>query len=269
MTECMDDYGPRFDTLGAITSIRFGGVEFCAREGLIDEFNIQAPLSPPGYDDAKPGDPFLKIGVGELVRPDEKIYKFHHPYDIRKIAPAVIKRRKNEIELKQRFRTENGWGYEYRKIIRINPEDAVLEIIYFLKNTGTHVINAEQYNHNWFNFGGKDVDESYTLEHSFPIGNHIPQWFKMQEGRINLSKKITRAHYYPSDASVPADANRIKLSHSGTGRSVTASGDFAATRFSLYVDQAAVCPEVFAQSTLKPGASEKWTRRYEFKSCNK
>ncbi|HCE46475.1 MAG TPA: hypothetical protein DET40_23265 [Lentisphaeria bacterium] len=264
MTECMDEYGPRFDTLGAVTGINLNGVDFCTRQGLIDEFNIHAPFSPPGFDEAKPGEVFLKIGVGELVRPDGNIYKFSHAYDIRKTAPAVIMQRENEIVMEQACRIGNGWGYEYRKIIRIVPDEAVVEIEYLLKNTGTHVIRAEQYNHNWFNFGGKAVDESYSLEHSFPLGDHAPAWFKMHDGMICLSEKITGAHYYPSNASVPAEGNRIRLSHSGTGRSVTASGDFAAARFSLYVDPAAVCPEIFVRATLEPGASEKWTRRYQF-----
>ena len=34
MTKCMGEYGPRFDTLGAVTSIKVDGSEFCSREGL-------------------------------------------------------------------------------------------------------------------------------------------------------------------------------------------------------------------------------------------
>ncbi|MFZ2658053.1 MAG: hypothetical protein WAX69_24185 [Victivallales bacterium] len=264
MTGCMDEYGPRFDTLGAVTSIRVDGLEFCSREGLIDEFNIQPPLSPPGFDEAKPGETFLKIGVGELVRPDKHNYMFSHPYTIKKPAPVTVRRLKNSIAMKQSCRSGNAWGYEYRKTIRINPAKAVLEIDYHLKNTGTQVFKVEQYNHNWFNLGGKAVDQAYTLEHPFPTDPCHPSWLKMQDGRINLTEKMTKPHYYPSLESVPAKANRIKLSHSTTGRSVTASGDFAVARFAFYLDQGSVCPEIFARATLKPGKSAKWTRRYEF-----
>lgn len=268
MTECMDEYGPRFDTLGAVTSIRMNGVEFCSREGLIDEFNIQPPLSPPGYDEAKPEESFLKIGVGELVRPDRKTYKFSHPYAIRKIAPPVIKRLKNQLELKQTCSLENGWGYDYRKIIRIQPENAVLEIEYFLKNTGDNPILAEQYNHNWFNFGGGAVDESYALEHHLPTLEDLPAGFTAEDGRITLSEKLTKAKYYPSTISLPAGSNRFRLSQAGTGRAVTATGDFEVSRFALYGDQTALCPEVFAQASVEPGKSVKWVRRYEFQNPN-
>ncbi len=63
-------------------------MDLCSRQGLIDEFNIQAPFSPPGFDEAKPGESFLKIGVGELVRHDKDIYKFFRCYATRKIAPV-------------------------------------------------------------------------------------------------------------------------------------------------------------------------------------
>ncbi len=37
---------------------------------------------PAGYDDAKPGEGFLKIGIGILARMDTSVYSIVPPYEI-------------------------------------------------------------------------------------------------------------------------------------------------------------------------------------------
>ncbi len=264
MTKCMGEYGPRFDTLGAITNIRIDGVEFCAREGLIDEFNIQAPHSPPGFDEAKPGESFMKIGVGELVRPDDSIYLFFHHYAVRKSAPVSIRRKKNELELKQMCRTGNGWAYDYRKLIRIEPEEKTVTISYLLENTGRHAFVAEQYNHNWFNPGGGAVDKSYMLEHQFKTSGEIPPGLRSSGKSIGITGKITKPVYFPSDSPSSSEKNSFILKHSSTGRSVSSRGDFDLARFAFYADTTAVCPETFFRAEIKTGCSASWSRQYKF-----
>jgi len=264
MTECMDEYGPRFDTLGAITSISVDGVEHCTREGLIDEFNIQAPYSPPGYDEAKPGGTFLKIGVGELVRPDEAIYLFYNKYPIRKIAPVVIREKKNEVDLKQICRIQNGWGYEYCKNIIVHPEKSVLEISYSLKNIGSHVIKAEHYNHNWFSFGSDGIDGAYSINHSFQAIGPTPKWLREEAGQFHLAEKISKPYFYRLDRSVTADENAFTLRHKSSGQSVRTTGNFDVSRFAIYADQSAICPEVFACLAINPGETKTWKNTYEF-----
>ena len=54
--------------------------------GPCEEFGIEKPL---GYDDAKVGETFLKIGVGELEKPKEEKYSFAKKYKI--VKPAEWK----------------------------------------------------------------------------------------------------------------------------------------------------------------------------------
>lgn len=263
MTRCMAEYGPRFDTLGAITSVRLGDLEFCAREGLIDEFNIHDRHSPPGYESAPPGGSFLKIGVGELVRPDGKHYVFHRPYAHKNIAPARVSVDGNEASLSQACKS-NGWAYEYRKTYRVAPRARRLDIIYSLKNTGREPFAAEQYNHNWFNIGRGAIDHSFLLEHSFPISGQHPGWFRTLDGNLAIVEEITKPVYHPSDTPAPAADNRMVLKHAASGGAVTATGDFDMARFALYAERQAICPEVFMRTELEPGASAEWSRNYAF-----
>src|SRR5262245_23782958 len=84
--------GTRFDHAGV-----FGHVEFAGHKifgpwkdthdptnhddivGPCEEFGNQAPL---GFDDAKVGETFLKIGVGELEKPKDAKYSFANKYKI-------------------------------------------------------------------------------------------------------------------------------------------------------------------------------------------
>src|SRR4029079_562375 len=84
--------GTRFDHAGV-----FGNVEFAGHKifgpwkdkhdpanhddiiGPCEEFGLQSPL---GYDDAKVGGTFLKIGVGELEKPKEEKYSFANKYKV-------------------------------------------------------------------------------------------------------------------------------------------------------------------------------------------
>ncbi len=86
--------GTRFDHAGV-----FGEAEFAGHKlfgpwkgshdptnhddivGPCDEFGIDSPL---GYADAKVGETFLKIGVGELEKPKEAKYSFANKYKVMK-----------------------------------------------------------------------------------------------------------------------------------------------------------------------------------------
>jgi len=264
MTECMGEYGPRFETLGAVTGVSLDGLSFCAREGLVDEFNIEPPLSPPGYDAARPGDPFVKIGVGELLREDDDEYCFSQPYIIRQLARVRAEQQDGALALFQSLRTAAGWGYDYCKTYRVLPDAGTLVIEYELTNTGQHRIHAEQYNHNWFNFGGDPVNEEYSLRSKFDIVENGADWVERRDQRLDVIGRITEPCYFSSSHPAPAHANWMHVGHAARGSAVTVSGDFDVARFALFADHAALCPEVFFETQLAPNQSRTWKRIYEF-----
>lgn len=267
LTACMDKYGPRFETLGAVTALRLDGESFCTCEGLIDEFNIEGALPPPGYDEAKPGESFVKIGVGELIRSDDGAYNFEHPYQVQCRAPVTAQRQDDSVSLLQQLHTAKGWGYEYRKTYCVIPEAAKLVIEYSLKNTGGHYFRAEQYNHNWFNFGGGPVDHNYSLRTKFDLVEGGREWFERQGESVVLTGEMFEPSFFPSPCCAPVEANWLCVSHAGKAQKITVSGDFDVARFALYADSSALCPEVFADIPLASGEARSWKRIYEFKEA--
>lgn len=264
MTACMAEYGPRFETLGAVTSWICDGNSLLAREGLIDEFNIQAPLTPPGYDVAKPGEPFVKIGVGELIRSDDNGYSFSYPHPVQCLAPVTMDRDGDVLKLSQQMQSATGWGYAYAKTYRLFPDAATLVIEYSLTNIGELPLNAEQYDHNWFNFGGGAIDDNYFLETRFGVGEPTGDWFKYSAQRFDLTRLIEKGSYSPSPLGAPATQNWMRIGHRSLGQSIVVTGDFDVARFALYADSTALCPEVFGEFKLAAGQSMNWQRKYEF-----
>lgn len=264
MTACMAEYGPRFDTAGAVTAVRRDGLDFCAREGLIDEFNIQPPLSPPGYEAARPGEAFVKIGVGWLTRVDEEPYRFSRAYPVRQLARVEVERQGEVLSVSQSLPEESGWGYAYRKIYRVDVNAAALVIDYDLANTGRRLIHAEQYNHNWFNLGGGTIDAAYALETKLALGQHTGTWAERRNGGLVLTGTVDDARYFPSPCSAPAAANALRVKHAARGLAVLVTGDFDVARFALFADRTALCPEVFVDLVIEPGQRRAWQRRYQF-----
>src|SRR5215470_16769795 len=127
--------GTRFDHAGVFGNIEFAGhkifgpwkdkhdpTNFDDIVGPCEEFGNQKPL---GYDDAKVGETFLKIGVGELEKPKEEKYSFANKYKI--VKPVVLKRDRREPRTPglehqnwQSWETSqkaNGYEYEYQKSV--------------------------------------------------------------------------------------------------------------------------------------------------------
>ena len=82
--------GTRFDWSGVVASLKWNGHEYFGQwferydpqihdaiTGPVEEFLTgEAGL---GYDEAKPGEPFVRIGVGAVRKPDEPAYRASPP----------------------------------------------------------------------------------------------------------------------------------------------------------------------------------------------
>jgi len=85
--------GTRFDWSGIISSLQFNGHEYFGRgyehhdpkihdaiAGPVEEFRTDDKGL--GYDKAKPGGTFVRIGIGTVRKPDEPAYRPFETYEI-------------------------------------------------------------------------------------------------------------------------------------------------------------------------------------------
>jgi hypothetical protein len=255
LTGWIETRGPRFDTTAAIVSVRVDGKEFLTEGGLADEFNPKW-ISPPGFDQAKPGEPFLKIGVGVLLRKSEWRYFFGHRYAVKQLAEVehMAGLPEGVIGFRQRCDSQLGWGYDYEKNYAVDAATRTLVIRYRMENTGEKPFTIEQYTHNWFAFAApKEAGVSHTL--------HTP--FVLDEG-LSVPGPLPDPIYRMAEQTTSAAANRVRLQNASDGRWVEFTGDFAVSRFALAVDANTFSAEVFGRWALPPGATVTWSRTYRF-----
>ena len=105
-----------------------------------------------GYEDTKPGEEFPRIGVGALRRPKgESAYRRYGIYEIVDPGKWHVTSHEDRVEFTHTLKVaSSGYGYVYRKIVRLVPGKPELEVSHSLKNIGSKPIETSQYSHNFF-----------------------------------------------------------------------------------------------------------------------
>src|SRR2546423_4787032 len=155
--------GARFDWSGILNSVEFAGHAFYGQwfstidptvrdvsykdDDVLVSVNTSAMgpaeefQTPLGYDAAKEGDRFVKIGVGVLKKRDDTRYAFANVYDIIDHGKWSVNQAANSIEFTQELSDKaTGYAYLYKNTIRLLDDKPEMAIEHSLKNTGTHPI---------------------------------------------------------------------------------------------------------------------------------
>jgi hypothetical protein len=270
--------GSRFDWTGKITQVTFKQkYTFCTTElpsgndleskgqGFYNEFGITDPI---GFDDCKPGDKFLKPGVGLLLRPDSEPYNFFRPYSF---DPFDIntKESPNEITFTINQRNYNGYSTLFNK--KISLQEHGFTIDYSLKNTGSKPIQTSEYCHNFIAINHKEMGPDYEL--TFPMS----VTFNMNSDQVNPEKAIEISGNKLNFQGVPIkefffgsikpDRNftgQWQLTHKSFGVGIREIVDFVPSKINVWGSNHVISPELFCEINLAPGQIERWKRKYEF-----
>src|SRR5947207_8768175 len=151
--------GARFDWSGIINSVEFADHTFYGQwfskidptvrdvsykdDDILVSVNTSAMgpaeefQTPLGYDDAKEGDSFVKIGVGVLKKRNDTRYAFANVYDIVDHGKWTVNQTAKSVEFTQELNDEaTGYAYLYKKTVRLSDDKAEMVIEHSLKNTG-------------------------------------------------------------------------------------------------------------------------------------
>ena len=260
-----EKFGPRFDTTARIDSIKSGGVEFVAQEGLVDEFN-QRWVPPPGYDDVpSPGNVFMKIGVGMLRRTRIAPYRFWDPYPL--VQPAAtrsISRDDMRVTFEQVMPPSGDWGYRYRKSYEVAPERRMVEITYELTNLGRKEIEFDQYNHNWLALDAASPSKPWIIKTPLAAGPGSLLHCRMSPGELAFDQVPQGITYFTraQSGSPPKSFTTV----SDGKKFVSIACDFSASRFAVFTQDYLLAPEIFARFDVPPGVTVIWHRRFVFQT---
>ncbi|NLI57254.1 MAG: hypothetical protein GX387_01830 [Clostridium sp.] len=263
--------GSRFDWTGFVTSVCLDDKYlFCTKEslvpgegsggvGLCNEFGIHTPI---GYDLAKPGEKFHKLGVGLLTRPDESDYFFFDKYQVSPFD-VIVSEESDSITFILDHLECNGYAVKMTK--KLSLKDNTLTIDYHLENTGTKPIITEEYCHNFISINENPIDTGYILRFPYNIDiKEVPEVLTFKNNEITLIKNPKKDFHCVIEGFNSVDNHYWELVFEPLKAGVREYSHFSVKSVALWGTTHVISPEVFIDVNIQPGKTQKWTRKYEF-----
>ena len=267
-------YGPWFDRMDPkVHDYIYQGAEVVAGpcsaiSGPVEEFGANGTVL--GWNEAKPGGTFIKVGVGAL-RKGEGRYDPYTLYEIVDPGKWSVKRAADSIEFTQQLNDpSSGYAYVYTKTVRLSEGKPVMQLEHRLKNTGQHPIHTLVYNHNFLVLDkqppGPDFSISvpYQIDSSHPLRNKLLQ---IQQNRIVFTKALENQEV----ASTPvrgfgkaAEDYDIRIENSKVGAGVRILGDRPLAFVAFWSMRNVLSMEPFIDISVDPGSEFNWKISYEY-----
>src|SRR5205814_9604072 len=138
-----------------------------AISGPVEEFRTNGAGL--GYEDAKVGETFIRIGVGVLRRPEEPAFRQFHTYDSVDPGKWTVRKASDSVEFQQELTGPSGYAYLYRKTVRLEKGKPAMTLEHSLKNTGRRAIETNVYNHNFFVIDGRPSGPGFVIQFPFEL----------------------------------------------------------------------------------------------------
>jgi hypothetical protein len=285
--------GTRFDWSGVIYSLEYQGHDFygpwftqydpsvrdfiykdadiiagsaSAITGPVDEF--QKPL---GYDTAKAGETFVKIGVGVLRKAEAGNYAAYTKYEIVDPGKWTVRRGADFVEFTQDLNDRaTGYGYIYRKTVRLTGGKPEMTIEHSLKNTGRQPIRTNVYDHNFLVLDKSAPGPGFVISLPFEIKTSRPPAAEMAAIRgkqIAYTKTLTNQErvFFPIEgfSGDPKDYD-IRIENRKLGAGMRITGDRPLASATLWSIRSVLSLEPFIDVTAEPGKDFSWKYTYAY-----
>jgi hypothetical protein len=269
----------RFDWSGVIASLEYKkhnyfGQWFEHYDPKIHDA-ITGPVEsygPLGYEEAKPGGTFVRIGVGALRKPDEKQINDFNTQGIVDSGKWTVRTGSEWIEFVQVIDDpSSGYGYVYRKTVRLAKDKPEMVLEHSLKNTGKRRIETDVYQHNFFVIDGQPSGPDFVVKFSFePRATHDLTGLAALEGKqLVYLKELEKGQYIYTHlqgyGATPKDYD-FRVENRKTGAGLRQVGDRPMSKNAFWSIRTTVCPEAFIDVKVEPGSEMSWQTLYEFYS---
>jgi hypothetical protein len=272
--------GTRFDWSGVISSLRYKGHEYFGQwferydpkthdaiAGPVEEFLTRdAGL---GYQDAKPGDGFIRIGVGVVRKPDEPAYQRFKTYEILDPGKRSLRNGPDWVEFTHELSSDTGYAYVYKKTVRLAKDKPVLTLEHTLRNTGRFAIETSVYDHNFFVIDGQPTGPNSVVR--FPFEAHatksLQNLAEMRAGQLVYLQELEKGQSVFTElegfGSMARDYD-IRLENRKAGAGVRIVGDKPISKLVFWSIRTTFCPEPYIDLRVEPGSESAWKITYEF-----
>lgn len=272
--------GTRFDWSGNIASLEYKGHNYFGKwfekydpkihdciMGPVEEFRTGD--SALGYNQAKPGETFVKIGVGVLRKPAETEYKFATQYEIVNGGKWTSHASTNQVRFRHELSDPSGYAYVYEKTVRLVKGQPRMVIEHRLKNTGKLAIETSVYDHNFFVIDGQPSGPDFAV--TFPFS--VQTVADVRKTLAASGNKLTYVHELPTGESVYTELKgygatardydiRVENTREKTGAHIT--GDHPLSKLVFWSIRTTLCPEAYVSMKIEPGKTSEWKITYDF-----
>jgi hypothetical protein len=237
--------------------------------GPIEEFYDEKE-QPLGFDMAKPGGTFVKIGVGVLRRPDDKPYNHFRLYPLVDEGKRTLTTKKDSATFTQVVTDPaTGYGYSYSKTVRLVPGKPQLLIEHRLRNTGAKPISTMVFPHNFLKLSPGNENVQVTVP--FKVVSEPPpsaEYIKIDGNKVSYVKPLTNT----MRASVPmagygptAKDNAAEIIDTKTGYGMSFKGDLPLSEMHIWSIRTVMgLVPLTDLGTIAPGAEKRWVYNYTY-----
>ena len=270
-------YGPWFNrTAQDVHDFIYDGPDIVAgpcsaSAGPVNEF------APVGYDEAKAGGTFLKIGVGLLRRDSAEPYDNYHLYELANGGKWGVHHDAAQIVFVQDMHDEaSGFGYVYEKQLTLTNGKAEMVMTHRLRNIGKRAIDTTVYNHNFLVLDGQAPGPGLTISTPFNIRQPSeikrPDLAAVRGQQILYTKELSGHDTFAMPVEgfgAGAGDNSFRIESRAAGAGMRAHTDKPLLRESLWSIRTVVAVEPFIRIQVAPGSEFDWTTTYTYYQLEK
>jgi hypothetical protein len=269
--------GTRFDWSGVIASLEYSGHNYFGQwfenysptlhdaiMGPVDDF------TPVRYLEANPGETFLKIGIGMIIKPDKTPYTFRRTYQIADHGKWDVRTKSDQAQYIH-ILNDKDFKYEYEKNVLLVKDKSALVLTHTFRNKGKSTIETLVYNHNFFVINDQTVGPGFSAEFPFNLSGVFidgPDIAEIRQHRIILKRDLSYGETIFCDRLEGFGRSKedydIKIENHNTGAGVRITCDRPLAKMVFWSCPTTFCPEPYITIKAEPGREFTWNIYYDF-----
>jgi hypothetical protein len=285
--------GTRFDWSGVIADLEFAGhhlyrpwftaVDPAVRDFIYkDESIVVGPNSamtgpveefqtPIGYENAKQGERFLKVGVGFLRKEDDAPYSFSKHFELIDGGKWTTRATDKSVTFEQVLgESGSDYGYVYTKTVRLVDDTSQVVIEHRLRNTGKLAIATRLYDHNFLTIDGLSVGSGYSISVPYTIQSTRAPDSKFVTIDGSTAKYIADLHgqdrvvFGLQGSSGDPKDYYFDIENRASNMKIIVTGDHPLANASVWSIRSVLAVEPFIDLQAEPGEAVSWKYTYTY-----